>query len=153
MAKHATNHTTRLVFAAPGEYLAPCTPLRQKYIRLVAVTEHTQSGTVVARAWARFAKRAQYRSLGTARLVRRLGDGGEGRVLVGDLVDGGEEWELVFEALHLEDMVHLLGRERTLQLLPSKELRLDLLERLGLAVLGVRLGALAVAAAEACECA
>mmetsp|Transcript_39975 Transcript_39975/g.132236 ORF Transcript_39975/g.132236 Transcript_39975/m.132236 type:complete len:249 (+) Transcript_39975:200-946(+) len=84
-----------------------------------------------------------------ARLVRRLGEGGEGGVLVANLVDGGEEGELVLEVLHLEDVVHLLGRERALELLPLQDLRLDLLQRLGLVGLGVRLRALAVAAAEA----
>merc|ERR1719201_1089272 len=83
------------------------------------------------------------------RLVGRGGDGLEGRVLVRDLVHGGEEGELVLEALHLEHMVDLLGCESPLQLLPAQQLRLDLVERLALAVLGKGLGALAVPPAEA----
>eukprot|EP00964_Phaeocystis_antarctica_P160878 scaffold132824_cov30-Phaeocystis_antarctica.AAC.1 len=81
------------------------------------------------------------------RLVGRGADGLERGVLVGDLVDGGEEGELVLEALHLEHVVDLLGRERALQLLAAQQLGLNLIERLLLARLGEGLCALAIAAA------
>ena len=73
-------------------------------------------------------------------------------IFVRDRVHGSEEGELMLQSLHLEDVVHLLGGERALELLASEELSLDLLERLGLVGLGVRLGALAIAAAEAGGC-
>ena len=78
-------------------------------------------------------------------LVGRVSDGGERRVLVADLVHGGEEGELVLEPLHLEDVVHLLGGEGALQLLAAEELRLDGVERLGLVGRRESLRALAVA--------
>eukprot|EP00964_Phaeocystis_antarctica_P079138 scaffold49270_cov30-Phaeocystis_antarctica.AAC.1 len=53
----------------------------------------------------------------------------------------------MLEALHLEHVVDLLGRERALQLLAAQQLSLNLVKRLLLARLGEGFRALAVAAA------
>lgn len=82
-------------------------------------------------------------------VVGRGRDRVDRRALKRDLVDLREEGELGLHPLHLEHVVHLLGRERALQLLPLEDLPLDVVERLGAARRRVRLGALAVAAAVA----